>query len=181
MTSDLNFTGLIQQMLAGDRSAGETVFTTAAARLRRMAQSLMANECTRGFHASDLVQETFLQKVSRFRMRRAVANREHFFSYMAAGMRQVLIDRSRVRRARKRQPLPVEDILHYISIDDRQIHVANALHRLEKLDSEGRHLMYLKFELGLTWDEVAQRTGKPLGQMRAECSYVLMWLRRELE
>ena len=87
MQPDVQLTELIHQMQRGDRAAGESVFSAAAGRLRRMAHALMTREKTLSFHASDLVQETYAQKIAAMRLRAKVESREHFFSIMAAGMR----------------------------------------------------------------------------------------------
>lgn len=167
-------------MQQGDRAATDEVFTRCAARLQRMARALMAKEGTAVFHPSDLVQETFVQKISGQRLKTIIQDREHFFSLMAAGMRQVLVDRSRVRDARKRTAPPLEELLRDLEVDPRRADLKLALAKLEKLDPSARELVRIKYEQGSTWEEAAERTGRPVGQLRAECDWVLEWLRAEL-
>lgn len=167
-------------MQAGDRSAGDSVFSAAAARLRKMATGLMSRENTNGFHASDLVQETFAQKVSGGRLRTNISSRNHFFSLMAAGMRQVLMDRGRGRRAAKRQMPPIEYLLGNLQPDSRLAGLSAALRKLEKLDPDGCRTILMKYQQGLTWEEIAASTSRSVWQVRAECDYLLNWLRDQL-
>jgi RNA polymerase sigma factor (TIGR02999 family) len=182
VTIDSQLTDLIRRMQDGDRAAGESVFTACAARLRRMSSALLAKERCTGFHASDLLQETLVQKVTGDRLKTRVASREHFFSLIAAGMRQVLTDRGRARSAQKRQAPPVEELLGSLrpASNPRLADLAICLQRLERLDPHGRELIRYKFEHGLTWEELAEVTGRPVGQLRAECDYVVTWLKDQL-
>lgn len=180
MTSPHNLTELIEKMQSGDRSAGDTVFTACASRLRKMSASMLARERTNGLHPSDLVQETFAQKVAASRMRANVASREHFFSLMAAGMRQVLTDRGRTRGAQKRQLPDSAEVLETLTRNCPSTDLALALQKLEKIDPSGRNLIRLKFEHGLTWDELAAETGNSISRLRAECDYAVGWLREQL-
>lgn len=179
---DAQLTDLIRRMQDGDRAAGESVFSACAARLRRMSSALMAKERCTGFHASDLLQETLVQKVTGNRLKARVASREHFFSLIAAGMRQVLTDRGRSRSAQKRQAPAVEELLGALrpAANPHLADLSLGLQRLEQLDPQGRDLIRYKFEHGLTWDELAEVTGRPVGQLRAECDYVVGWLREQL-
>jgi len=180
VTADLNLTDFIRRMQAGDRSAGDSVFSAAASRLRKMAAGLMSRENTNGFHASDLVQEAFAQKVSGGRLRASIAGREHFFSLMAAGMRQILMDRGRGRSAAKRQIPPVEYLLGNLQPDSRLADLSFALRKLEKLDPGGCQTIRMKYQQGLTWEEIAETTNRSVWQVRAECDYLLRWLRAQL-
>jgi RNA polymerase sigma factor (TIGR02999 family) len=180
LADDIQLTDLIHRMQRGDRGAGDSVFMAAAARLRAMAQSLMSSERTNGFYPSDLVQETYAQKVAGLRLHSKVASREHFFSLMAGAMRQVLTDRGRARNAAKRQAPRLRTFAGSLPGNTRLLDLAAALCKLEKLDSDGREIVRMKYEMGMTWDEMSARTGRSVWQVRAECEYVVEWLRGEL-
>ena len=184
MTEEIQLTELIHRMQSGDREAGNSLFAAAAARLRRMSAALMAAEKTSGFQVSDLVQETYAQKVSGMRLKAAVKSREHFFSIMAIGMRQVLMDRGRIRMAQKRQAPAIEHwpqshrpVWHP---DRRLIDLSTALRKLEKLDPSSCTIVRLKHDHGLTWEQIAAQTGRTVWQSRAEYDHALEWLRAEI-
>lgn len=114
------------------------------------------------------------------RLRTSIAGREHFFSLMAAGMRQILMDHGRARRAAKRQAPPIEPMLRNLHSGSRLADLSLALHKLEKLDRGGRQTIRMKYQQGLTWEETAHATHRSVWQVRAECDYLLGWLRAQL-
>lgn len=177
---DYSITEMIQRLQRGDRAAGDSLFTLCAARLRAMSRALMHQERTSGFHPSDLIQEVFAQKVGGGRLRKPVVNRDHFFSLMAAGMRQVLTDRARARNAQKRQVPAAESPDLSTNPHPQFLDVQVALAKLAQLDPDGRELIRLRYENGMTWEETAVATGRSVGQVRLECDYVLGWLRARL-
>jgi RNA polymerase sigma factor (TIGR02999 family) len=180
MAEQTQLTELIHRMQNGDREAGNSLFAAAAARLRKMSAALMASERTAGFHASDLVQEAYAQKVSGGRLHTEIKSREHFFSLMAVGMRQVLMDRGRTRGAQKRQVPPAEEWLSAQRPDRRLIDLSTALQKLEKVDPDSCAIVRMKHDYGLTWEEIAVRTGRSVWQARAEYDHAVKWLRAEI-
>jgi len=38
----------------------------------------------------------------------------------------------------------------------------------------------MKYQQGLTWEEIAETTNRSVWQVRAECDYLLRWLRAQL-
>ncbi len=180
MDQSVRLTELIHRMQGGDRVAGNSLFAAAATRLRKMSAALMATEKTSGFHASDLVQETYAQKIAGLRLQACVTNREHFFSLMAIGMRQVLVDRGRIRSAQKRQGPSLEEREQSQLPDRRLIDLRTATRKLEKLDPEGCAVMRLKHDHGLTWEEIGLSTGRSVWQVRTEYAHAVDWLRAEI-
>jgi len=165
-------------MQSGDRQAADSLFSAAAYRLRLMSRSLMAREKTGGFHASDLVQETYAQKMAGIH-KVAVQGREHFFSLMAAGMRQVLTDRARLRGAIKRQP-QAQTVRSSDRANGQLIDLKTALRKLDRLDRGCAAVVRLKHESGSTWEEIASETGLSVWQVRAEYAHALQWLHAEI-
>ncbi|MBY0508488.1 MAG: hypothetical protein K2X03_31545 [Bryobacteraceae bacterium] len=180
MNENVQLTELIHRMQNGDRAAGESLFASAAVRLRRMSAALMASERTSGFHPSDLLQETYVQKFAGLRRQAKLTGREHFFSVMAMGMRQVLLDRGRARRAQKRQGPSLREWEQAPLPDRRLIDLATATQKLARLDPAACEVLRLKHDHGYSWDEIASRTGRSVWQVRTEYAHALHWLRAEI-
>lgn len=176
-----NITDLILRLQGGDRHAGDDLFQACAARLRLMSRAMLRREGERTLEPSDLVQEVFASKIGGGRLRRPIGSREHFFSIVSIGMRQILIDRARTRSARKRQPSQLPTPVLTSAVDIHRLDVQRVLGKLEAIDPEGRDLLRARFELGLTWNEIASRRHRTVGQVRAECDYLLRWLKDHLD
>ncbi len=181
MASTASLTELIQRMQNGDREAAASVFAQAAGRLRAMSRAMVARDTpTAGFGASDLVQETFFKKVMGLDRRMRIHDSSHFFSVVANGMRQILTDRARARRASKRQMPSVQEWLSIHGPIRMRGDLVRAMQKLERLDPAAHRIVQLKNDYGLTWDEVAVEMGIPLKAARAEFDYAIHWLRREI-
>ncbi len=179
MDQAASLTELVRRMQQGDRQASNSVFAAAAQRLRSISQSLLSREpATGGFDASDLVQEVYGQKLAALDSRIKINDREHFFSLVANGMRQVLTDRARSKSAIKRQaPSGQQRTAHQPPHHD----LLSALQKLEKLDPLAHQIVRLKNDYGFTWEEVQSATGIPLKRARNEYNHAIHWLREQLK
>jgi len=179
MDQSVSLTELVRRMQHGDRQASNSLFAAAAQRLRSISQSLLSREpATAGFDASDLVQEVYGQKLIALKSRTAINNREHFFSLVANGMRQVLTDRARSKNALKRQaPFGQHRTTHHAPHHD----LVSALQKLEKLDPLAHQIVRLKNDHGFTWEEVHSAIRVPPKRARAEYNHAIHWLRDQLK
>jgi RNA polymerase sigma factor (TIGR02999 family) len=173
-------TEMIHRMQAGDRNAANRVFQAAGARLRTISMGLLAREKDADCSASDLVQEAYLQKVSRLHATVRVHNREHFFSIIAHGMRQILMDRGRIRNGLKRQAPAAAELQESLRPDPRLKDLSDALSDLARLDPRSYSILRMKTDYGLTWDEIADRSGGTVWQARSEYAYAIQWLREQI-
>ncbi|HEU0120527.1 MAG TPA: ECF-type sigma factor [Bryobacteraceae bacterium] len=176
-----SLTHLIRRMQATkDRAAAEAVFAAAAGHLRLLAGKLMASEpATGSFGASDLVQEVYVQKAMRLGGMHLIANRQHFFSLMIRGMRQILIDRGRKRRAGKRCESNFGESV--ASTPDAELVMLRKLKtRLLELDPLGHRILTLRMDHGLTWEEIAAHVGLNVSRCRTEYSHSIHWLRKRI-
>ena len=126
---------------AGDQSALESLIPLVYSTLRRIASRQMQGErCSRTLQPTELVHEVFLQLQKDCRI--CWEGRSHFFGIAARLMRQILVQRARVRGASKRGggcaivpidadpgfELAAEDACWFIDLDE-------ALHELHKEDA----------------------------------------------
>ncbi len=159
------------------------MFALAARRLRSISAAMISREAGTGsFDASDLLQEAYLQKAERLAPGLPVRDSEHFFSLMARGMRQILIDRSRFRQAQKRRaPEDWDPETWTVSRPNpRTAELAQLRERLAKLDPQAYRILCYKTDFGLRWEEIARRTGLSVWQCRAEYNHALHWLRKQM-
>lgn len=181
MSNTGSLTELIQRMqVTRDRAAADAVFAAAAGHLRSLARKVMSREASNGsFGVSDLVQELYVQKAARLGAVNLVVNREHFFSLMARGMRQILIDRGRRRRAAKR--VEPESSAQSMSAPDAELVLLRQLkERFRELDPAAHRVLALRLDQGLTWEEISSHTGLRVSQCRSEYAHALHWLRKRI-
>jgi len=167
-------------MQGGNGQAAGPLFAVAAERLRRMAVYMLKRESagTAGLGVSDLVQEVWVQKAFRLSRVAPVQDREHFFSLMARGMKQVLVDRHRIRSAKRRtapESMPVGT-----RPDPRVAELTIQRSRLREFDPRAHEILWLKLDEGLTWEEVAERMGLTVSACRAEYDHAIYWLRKRM-
>lgn len=182
MLSTRSLTELIRAMqITNDQAAAGAVFAAAASRLRDLASKLMASELVTGsFDASDLVQEVYLRKAMRLRARSPIADREHFFSMMVRGMRQILTDRGRRRRAAKRSGHTERRSPSVVAPDEQLLLLGRLKDRLRDLDPDACRILILKVEHGLSWEEISAHTGVSVSRCRLEYGHAIHWLRKRL-
>jgi RNA polymerase sigma factor (TIGR02999 family) len=127
-----------------------------------------------------LVHELYLRLA---RSRLDARDRKHFFAVAALAMRQILVDRARRRKARRRggdamrvtlSGLPgVEDGVELIAVED-------ALRRLEALAPRQARIVELRCLVGLSVAETAEALGVSERTVHGEWRLARAWLVREL-
>jgi RNA polymerase sigma-70 factor, ECF subfamily len=112
-------------------------------------------------------------------------NRAHFCAIAAHSMRQILIERARARRARKRggerARVTLDEALlrgHEPSVD--LVALDEALSRLEALDPLQARLVELRFFGGLTIEETAEAMRTSPATVKRHWAVARAWLAREL-
>jgi len=111
----------------------------------------------------------------------------HYLNLAARAMRQVLVDRARARRAKKRGGGRVgldltEDALQAWDGGDADVlDVHEALESLARHDEQLARIVELRFFGGLTVDEVARILELTPRQVSLAWSFARGWLKRELE
>jgi RNA polymerase sigma factor (TIGR02999 family) len=187
-TADI--TGLLKRWASGDRGALDSLAPQVYAELHRMAHRYMRQQPPgHSLQSTALVHELFLRlvdsKTADWR------DRAHFFAVSATGMRQILVDSARARRAAKRgggiqhaeHSAPfnfdeVPDLNH--QRDAELIGLHEALNALAALDPRKAQVVELRFFGGLSVEETAAVLKvSPQTAMR-DWKLAKAWLIREL-
>lgn len=121
-----------------------------------------------------------MQKFRGVRAGQALSGSEHFFAVMRRGMQQILIDYSRGRNAVKRQ-LPADfEMASPAGNFEPPIDLTAAVSRLEQLDVRAYNILRYRSDYGMTWDQIAEKTGTNPKQAREDYQFAIHWLRTEL-
>ena len=180
MASRLDITELLQRMRDGDVTATDQVMPVVYRELKKLAKAHLRSEHGAAPETTELVHEAFLRlfgiKAPSFE------NRAHFFGIASRLMRQVLVDASRARNARKRSGLEVrlaaaEDV-RWKGRGFLALH--EALERLEAENERRARLIEMRFFGGMTAEESAAALELPVNVVRQQLRLAQAWLRREL-
>jgi len=155
---DRDLTRLLQAWASGDRRAEEAVLPLVYGELRRIAASAFRGRPEDTLQPTALVHEAYLRFVAGHGSE--WANRAHFFGSAARAMRQILVDRYRRTRRRKRgggaRALPLCD--HLLPALERAPDLErldDALRSLEAVAPDLAAVVELRYFGGLTLDEAA--------------------------
>ncbi len=175
---------LLAKVQGGSSDAFGELFPLVYAELRRIASREMRRE-----HQGQTLQTTALVHEAYLRLLRdatlSFENRAHFLAIAARAMRQVLIDRSRARHARKRGGrdvrIPIDD--ERMAAPDQGIDVEDldrALDRLQVVSPRASRVVELRFFGGLSVDETAAARGISAATVKREWALARAWLHREM-
>ena len=175
---------LLGQVRTGDKAAVSKLFPQVYDELRALAANYVRRERHRSLQATALVHEAYLRLVPDQNLQ--WQDRAHFFAIAARSMRQVLVERARARRSKKRggavSPITLTDAI--LGKAERSIDLValdEALNRLAELDSRQAELVELRFFGGLTVQEAAEVMGISASTVKRLWSFSKTWLRLELQ
>jgi RNA polymerase sigma-70 factor (ECF subfamily) len=163
---------LVASIAAGDRSAFEALYRATSARLFGICVRVLSDRT----EAEDVLQDAFVtvwHRASQYDAERAGAA-----AWLSTIVRNNAIDRLRARPPLARAPIElVEAMADPAEAPDRAAESSAERTRLERcleqLDERRRRLIRTAFFDGATYDELAARTGAPLGSVKS-------WIRRGL-
>src|SRR6266496_1341484 len=153
-------THILNALERGDPKAAEELLPLVYQELRKLAAHKMAQEAPgHTLQPTALVHEAWLRLVAADQQ--SWQNRAHFFAAAAEGMRRVLIDRARRKRAARhgggRELIELDEAeIAADTDDDRLLAVSEALDRLAARDRSKAELVKLRYFVGLTIAEAAQ-------------------------
>jgi len=179
-----HITQLIEKWQAGDAAALDRLLPHIYIDLRAMAARLLAGESASTLQPTELVHDTLLKflGVDTFR----INDREHFFRLFAKLMRNLVVDRVRQIKARKRGgewervdmleavqlPLPLDmdaELLH-AAIDD-----------LEAVEPRLARIVELRYFVGLTMEDIAKALSVDERTVYRDWAVARGWLREQVE
>jgi RNA polymerase sigma factor (TIGR02999 family) len=167
-----------------DSSAVERILPAVYEALRALAHRRLLSE-RRGqtLQTTELVHEAYL----RLQAGGGVAwnSDAHFYCAAAEAMRRILIERAR-RRGRLRHGgglarLSIED--HDVAVDvahDDIIAISDALDELEKHDRRVADVVRLRFFVGFTVEETAEKLGVSPATVKLDWAFARAWLQRAI-
>lgn len=189
--TDHDITGLLQAWSAGERDAGDEVFSRVYRELRRLARAqLLRGRPGDTLNTTAVVHEAYLKLIDRDRV--TVEDRQHFFSLAARAMRQIIVDHARNRLAQKRgggvRHTDVGDNLPDVRPDAAAalqraaevLAVDEALSKLAELDPRLVRVVELRFFGGLDVLEAAEALDISPRTLKRDWRKAKAYLYREL-
>ncbi len=180
----VDVSALIARVRGGSSDAFDELFPLVYAELRRVASREMRREHQgRTLQTTALVHEAYLRLLKDASL--SFENRAHFLGIAARAMREVLIDRSRARGAKKRGGQDVR-----IPLDEAQLAAPDAgipvedldraLERLSTVSPRAARVVEMRFFGGLSVEETAAAMNLSPATVKREWALARAWLHRDL-
>ena len=155
--SPKSITQLLIEWRNGDEAALDGLIPLVYDEMRRLAHHYLKRERPNNtLQTSALINEAYLRLVDHKGMR--WQNRFHFYAVAAQAMRRVLVDRARLRNARKRN-VDLVDLEQAIIVVQKRptdlIALDEALNQLESIDPRKSQIVTMKFFGGMSDRETA--------------------------
>lgn len=170
---------------SGDEGALDRLFPRVYDELKVIARQRLARH-GRGYtlDTTALVHESYLKLVDQTRVE--PRDRAHFFALASRAMRFILIDHARARTADKRggraEPVPLDDV--QVAVEGQAVDLLDlndALERLAERDDRLAEVVDCRFFGGLTYDEIAEVTGRSVPTVKRDWRRARAWLYREMQ
>jgi len=173
-----NVTALLRQWQAGDEGAYDRVMNWAYQRMLAIASGFVARERLWTEPAS-LVHDAYLRLRTLHYME--WQDRHHFFSFVAAQLRRILVDQARTRIAQKREGnlrrVPMSDDLSWVDVQGADIlDLDHALTELEHFDADKVRLVELRYVMGCSIPEIAELLGTSDATVERHLRFARTWL-----
>ena len=183
MGSSPDTTALLLDARAGRRDAADALFERLYGELHRLAHArLRALRPGATLDTTGLVHEAYLRLVDPGRV--AAVDRAHFLALAARAMRFVVLDRARARARQKRdgRDVPLGEV--EMAADERAAEVLaldEAVERLRARDARLAEVVAFRFFAGLTYDEIAEATGRSVATVERDWVRARVWLYRAMQ
>ena len=190
INTSTDVTRMLDAASEGDPNAMHSLWASLQADIRQLAAAALARDRTSiNLQPTLVANEAFIRM---FGSESAMPNwesRDHFFGCVWRVMRQFLVDYSRNRKARKRggdrrrMPLSIttDELGTLDHINDHLDDLLPALDRLRSLDPRQFEILWRRFALGQTNQQVAEALGVSLRTVVLDWRHARAWLRHELD
>lgn len=185
--NESDITQILRRIDSGDPRAAEQLLPLVYDELRRLAAARMAQEAPgQTLQPTALVHEVWLRLGGDAQP--AWANRAHFFAAAAEGMRRILIDNARRKRAARHGGELAKvsasetgfDVATPSEDDTEMLLVNEALDALAAHDSRKAELVKHRYFVGLTLEEAADVLGISHRTAKRDWAYARAWLFNEV-
>jgi RNA polymerase sigma factor (TIGR02999 family) len=175
---------LLDDYRAGRPQALEALVPLVYDDLRRIARRSLRQFGELTLNTTGLVHETYLKLCSQQVLR--ATDRAHFLAICARAMRQFVLnhvrDRSAIKRGSGLQLLNLEDVEVTHEPDaDQLIFIDEALRQLAQLDEDLVRVFECRFFAGMTDEETAVATARPLRSVQRDWMRARAWIRELIE
>ncbi len=178
---------LLQKIERGDAQAAAEILPLVYGELRKLAAAKMAREPDgQTLQPTALVHEVWLRLGGD--QHPQWHNRAQFFAAAAEGMRRILIENARRRRAVRHGGALAkvsldEEALDLMApeADDKLLLIHEALDRLAVHDARKAELVKQRYFVGLTLEEITAVMGISEATAKRDWSYARAWLMREIK
>lgn len=180
-------TRILQRMTDGDQLAADDLLPLVYDELRRLAAAKMAREpAGQTLQPTALVHEVWLRLGGDEQP--SWENRAHFFAAAAEGMRRILIDNARRKRARRHGGDLAKvsanetgfDVAGAADTASDLLLVNDALDALTAHDARKAELVKLRYFVGLTLEEAAEVLRLSARTAKRDWAYARAWLFNEV-
>ena len=175
-------TQLLLQLVEGDRSAGERLFSLLYGDLRERARAEFRREPVgHTWQPTELVHEAFVRMIDQRRAR--WESRAHFCAVASQVMRRILVDHARKKQAKRhggdwrRTPLLAAELQVSPTRIEDVLLVDQLIEELATVDPRQARIVQMRFFGGLTVPEVAEVLGMSQRSVEAEWTMIRAILR----
>jgi RNA polymerase sigma factor (TIGR02999 family) len=184
MNGTVSLTGQLQRFSEGDREIAEVVLQAILPELHRIAvRELRRERYVAPLQATELIDEVWLRSLGAGGWR--IKDSKHFYAIAALAMRRVLVDYARHRRAQRRGdgdiPLPLEEGVcsgRAGNFDtEKLVAIGLLMEKLQDKDPEACIIVDMHYFAGYTLEEIVEKTGWTLHQVRNRWEKGLRWLK----
>lgn len=175
-------TQLLQSAAKGDEAAANLAWEAVYRELQNIATGYLKREYQhQTLQASDLVHEVYLRMFGQNKVR--VNDRKHFYRLAARQMRHFLVDRTRKKRALKREGenISLDDCLVIgQALDERLLALDSLLTELNALDAEAAAVVEMRYFGGYSAARTAELLDISAADERDHFEFAKAWLKERM-